>query len=612
MPPVFLNENIKTLRQIFPLLAEELDKADDNLPVEAAASGAPTLVINGIYIHSRRDPEREAARLVEAGDGNDEGPALVLGFGLGYAALALAVKFPGRPIIIVEKRPEILKKALELRDFRAFLKREGLVFVLDIEGVTGALSLFKSSPGLPPLVIRNRALMGLDGDWYSGVEDKIALWNTRATVNRLTQRRFGNRWVRNLSKNLTALRDKPGISQLEGILAETDIPVFLAAAGPSLDQTAPILDGIFKRCLVVAVDTSLRFLLKHQIDPDFVLSVDPQYWNFRHLDRAPAPKTNLVAESAVYPALLRHPFGSIFLCASFFPMGRYIEGRLDPKGDLGTGGSVATSAWDFSRLLGARSLWISGLDLSYPKLKTHFRGAAFEEKSLASSGRFSPGETANFHQLGDGQSFKVKAYGGAAVLSDKRLSLYAFWFENRFNQYPGLSNYSLLSEGMEIKGLETKTAADILALPERRESIDSILKKLLKGIETEFYSEQAVKNRAEKFTNARKALLKGLEEIENLALETSGLAKTALTKAKMGHLRKKEQDEVLKKLKDANKTITDSEVKEIAGFLFPETENWEAEISAKTQGSLERHLEFSLRFYDALAGAAGYTFRLLR
>ena len=58
------------LKQIFPLLAAEIEKAQgesDELKIEIASSGAPTLVFKGLYVHSRRDPEREAERLVEAG-----------------------------------------------------------------------------------------------------------------------------------------------------------------------------------------------------------------------------------------------------------------------------------------------------------------------------------------------------------------------------------------------------------------------------------------------------------------------------------------------------------------------------------------------------------------
>ena len=617
------------LKEHNPRLAEELEKTapgaaakpgeeftDDELKIEYAASGAPTMLVRGIYIHSRRDPEREAERLAEDAAGScaveaiadSNEAALVLGFGLGYSASALAKKFPQRPIIVVEKRPQVLKKAMEARDLRELFSRNKLIFVLggSGEGVSGALSLFGASSGSAPLVLQNRPLIGLDEDWYTSVNGRINAWFSRTDINRATLQRFGKRWVRNLSLNLESIRDIPGISRLGGLLDASGIPAFLAAAGPSLDSAGPLLTEIYNRCLIVAVDTSLRFLLDRGINPDFVVSVDPQYWNFRHLDRSPAPKTRLVAESAVYPPVLRHCFGGIFLCASFFPLGRFIENRLDTKGDLGAGGSVATSAWDFIRLLGARELWISGLDLSFPERRTHFRGALFEEKSHTESGRFSPAETWNFRALRDGQSFPAKSRGGASVLTDKRLSLYASWFENRFREFPELKNFCFSDHGLEIKGLETAPPEELLKLPERRQEIDKLLKEVYEAIDGSFYEEDTTANRAESYKNALTALIDGLGKVKNLAEDAAARAGKAASRNRQRGLEKPEQEQIFKALDASNKAITESEVKEIAGFLFPETTGWDAEIAAKTSDPLTKHLEFSFRFYQALAEAAGY------
>jgi hypothetical protein len=625
MASLCYSQNIAVLKRTFPALAEIIEKtnADPASPLaeeagfkaEPAASGDPTLIYNGLYIHSKINPKREAERLVETeaakAAGNEDTVVLVLGFGLGYAFSALAEKFPKRPVIIVEKRPEIIKKTLELRDFSPFLARENLVFVLDTESLTAALSLFESTPGAIPLVLRNRALCDLDKEWYELAEGKIASWNQRTNVNQATKKRFGKRWVKNLSLNLQAVRDFPGISRLEGILEKPGIPVFLAAAGPSLDEAAPYLNEIYKRCLIVAVDTSLRFLCDRNTEPDFALSVDPQYWNSRHLDRVLLPKTRLVTESAVYPTLFRLPFGLIFLCGSFFPLGRFVEDRVDPKGDLGAGGSVATSAWDFIRLLGAKKVWISGLDLSFPELKTHFHGALFEEKFHASSGRFAPGETWNYRLLRDGRPFYAKCAGGGAVLTDERLSLYAAWFENRFSQFPVVENLCFSSGGLEIKNLKVEPVEGLLALPERRGEIDRLLKEADGTIRRDFFSKEAVENREKKYKNARGALLNGLKAIKGLALDAEKEAKEASARCKLGHLEKGYLESALKKLDSANTAIKNSDAKDIAGFLLPETTNWEADIAEKTQDPLLRHLEYSSRFYKALSAAAEYNLEIL-
>ena len=636
MPSDFFAANMEILKRLYPPLAEELENAAENLSsdgdglssedltIEASASGSPTLACRGVYVHSKRDPVREAARLVEsaltqnqtqgASAAENEDPLLVLGFGLGYAAVALAQAQASkkRPIIIVEKHPLILKKALASSDLTNFLTSSRLVFVLGGSGasITGALSLFKSSPGIPPLIIQNRALMNLDAEWYSGVEQRIKTWNSRTNVNRATQKRFGKRWVRNLSKNLAAVHEIPGISRLEGILRKNAIPVFLAAGGPTLDAAAPIVGEITKRCVTVAVDTSLRFFVSRGIAPDFVVSVDPQYWNFRHLDRVKAHNTHLIAESAVYPPVLRHTFAGAFLCGSLFPLSRFIEEKVDPKGDLGSGGSVATSAWDFARHLGTSEVWLSGLDLSFPGLKTHFRGAAFEEKSGAESTRFLPGETWRFRSLRDGQPFLAKRQGGGNVLTDKRLSLYAAWFENCFSRFPHIKNRCLSEDGLAIPGIESASIEEFLALPERREEINCLLGEVFAAVKSDFQGDAAAE-RAKKYENARRELLNGLIHIKNITEDAAEIAETAARRSKQGRLSEKDQEKAMKKLNAATETMTESAVKEIAGFLFPETSSWEAEIAALTADHVSRHLEFSSRFFRALTEAAAFNLRVL-
>ncbi|WP_043923467.1 motility associated factor glycosyltransferase family protein [Leadbettera azotonutricia] len=622
----FWESNIAIIREKYPGLAETLEAGPESgetpagFHIENASSGIPTLVIGSLHVHSPRDPVREASRLAEAAlTEGVRAPVIILGFGLGYAAEAAARIAPGRALIIVEKHKEVLRAALETRDLGELLSRNQIIFVLgkDGYGVSAALALFEK-PGekTAPDIIRNRALMNLDEDWYTGVEANIRTWLSKDDVNRATLKRFGKRWVRNLSRNLSAIRDIPGISHLAGMLGggETggmDIPAFLAAAGPTLDKTGPFLSEIAERCVVIAVDTSLRFLLSQGVEPDFVVSVDPQYWNFRHLDRVLSPNAYLVAESAVYPPCLRQNFKGAFLCGSLFPLGRFIEDRLDPKGSLGAGGSVATTAWDFARVLGASSIWIAGLDLSFPELKTHFKGALFETRAHAESTRFVPGETWSVRALRDGHPFNAKNSLGFPVLTDKRLSLYAAWFENRFRLYPKLRNLSLSGEGIAIKGLEISSVEDLLALPPRREEIKRRLESVLANLNNGFFSSESEKVRSSHYEGALKTLIEGLNSISTLAKDAANTAKTAFHRSRQGRLLPIDEERALKKLDDANKSLSTSKVKEVAGFLFPEIDELEAQRSPAALTPIQNHLEFSSRFYNALAEAAGYNLAIL-
>jgi hypothetical protein len=377
-----------------------------------------------------------------------------------------------------------------------------------------------------------------------------------------------------------------------------------------------------ERCVVAAVDTSLSFLLRHGVDPDFALVVDPQYWNFRHLDRVKAPKTRLIAESAVYPPALRRPsqgtafqgtafqemsFQGTLLCGSLFPLGRFIEDRVDPKGELGAGGSVATTAWDFTRILGASAVWIIGLDLAFPDLKTHFKGALFETRSLAESNRFVPAETRSVRALRDGFPFRAASAGGGEVLTDRRLSLYAAWFENRFGLFPSPRNYSLSSGGLAFPGLIPAAPEDLLALPPRREEIRHILEAAFSRLEEGFRNPEETAARSARYDAARQTLLAGLERIRAVSREAADLAEVAGNRKEAGRGVQKTLD----KLDEANRAITGSEAKDVAGFLFPPMKELEKDLTTPVSDSLGRHLELSAKLYRAVAEAAEYNLSAL-
>ena len=636
--------NKTILQQHYPGFWEELNKKDDgdltpeDIKIETAPTGDPALCIKGMFIHSPRDPKREAQRYAERiieSVNCENCPIVILGFGLGYAAQAAAAS--GSQIIIVEKYKSLILKALELRDFCDFLSNNRIIFVVGPsgEGIIDALAIASAKYGderLVPSVIRNKALAALDEQWYRDAEDRIRTWSMKDKVNTATHKRFGKRWVRNLLRNKSAIRDYPGISHLADLAAGelekekprstrstteeergVALPVFLAAAGPSLDKIKPMLRDIHDRCIVVAVDTSLRFFVKNGIQPDFVLVVDPQFWNSRHLDRCVClpdhcsgeaglgvvRQAALIAESAVYPPVLNLPFKNIFLCGSLFPLGTFIEKQVDPKGKLGAGGSVATTAWDFARFLGTNEIWIAGLDLAFPDLKTHFRGARFEENFNSQSYRFNPIEKWIIRALRDGNPFKARSANGGQVLTDQRLSLYAAWFQNQFQQNTQIQNFSLFQDGLAIAGLQAADMEKFLTLPQRRSEIDRRIQTAFLQIEKEFNDPQEKCERTARYENAVSVLERGLISIKIAAKEGEEITQRVLKYLKNETIMAPyQQNKVVKDLDEVMRRITESEVKEIAGFLLPPMEE-----DTEEKDPFCAYIKSSLGFFSGIIDA---------
>jgi len=601
----FLAQNRDLLQRRFPGLAERLDQSAPDAGLKPrlvdTASGHPTLTMDGVLVHSARDPVREAEKLAAAADGPE--PVILFGFGLGYLAEALRRRDGNRAILIVERHEALLAAAFAARDLADLLAHENLAFMLggESDGILSLLQLFSGAPR----ILANRTLRNRDALWYDEIENRVATWIAKDDVNAATLRRFGKRWVRNLARNMDALRDIPGVAGFAG--CARGLPALVVAAGPSLDTVLPYLPRLAERCIIVAVDTALRAVLSAGVDPDFVLVVDPQFWNARHLDRCPAPRSCLITESAVFSPVLRHDFGSRFLCSTLFPLGRFIEDRLDPKGSLGAGGSVATSAWDFTRLLGAGPVWIAGLDLSFPGLKTHFKGAVFEERALSEGDRLNPAETRSFRALRDGRPYPAPAADGSTVLTDRRLSLYAAWFAHRFRQLGTAAPRSLSGQGLALDGFAVAPLEELLALPQRRPHIVEVLATAAAAIRQAHDEMEAVRSRETRFDEAIAELLRALAAMASIAAEAE---KTATNALETGG-EETDRNQVLAALDRAHEAITANIAKDVAGFLLPPLGELEARLSIDTRDPFGRHLELSALLYGALAGAAEYNLKVL-
>jgi hypothetical protein len=200
---------------------------------------------------------------------------------------------------------------------------------------------------------------------------------------------------------------------------------------------------------------------------------------------------------------------------------------------------------------------------------------------------------------------------GGQVLTDRRLSLYASWFEHRFREYPGVRSYRLSAGGLAIAGLENAATEQLLALPDRRDEINQRLETLFEGISREFKGDEAVRRRSEQYEKARSALIRGLEQICAEARDAAGLAENALrnySAADAGRGSPPDEagrEKILKKLDRAFQAIKTSEVRDVAGFLFPPAEGESAGNTDKTD-PFRQYLESTAKTCEALTGAVEY------
>ena len=481
----FYKNNLDTLTKQFPnfkAYTPELTLENSDFIISKSKSGLPTAKVKGKFIHSNREPAREAERLVKSELPDKISSCVIEGFGLGYFIEAIMQLRPELPLVIVEPSEERFFKSLEIRDFTKIFTSPQVNLLL------GQRSEYirEILPGLPRgniQIFKHRALYELDREYYLEVDRYIQHFLSRKAVNSATLKKFGKLWVRNLINNLNYLPEAGDVGDL--ISTYKDYPVLLLAAGPSLDRILPLLPDLYKRFVIVAVDTSAGVLINAGYNPDFTVIVDPQYWNTRHLDRVDLSKTILISESSTHPGIFRKNHEKLFYCGSIFPLGVFIEKYAGSKKKLAAGGSVATTAWDFCRLISRGELYSGGLDLGFPEYKTHFHGSFFEEKVHTETSRIKPSEDFGYQYLLSGDSFKSPNNTGSTTLTDQRLSIYIHWFEEQIEVNKIKKIWNLSALGIKIKGMDYKELDSLLSYPEIRESINKISMKIRKKSTTE-------------------------------------------------------------------------------------------------------------------------------
>lgn len=563
-------------------LADILVKVDPVL-LEAglARNGEATARAGSRWLHSSYDPSSEARRLADEAMAKGADPVVVLGLGLGYAARA--VLGTGRRVVAIEVDPAWLAALFHLADLTDLLadSRFDLVLCPDGEGLASYLE-FSNPRSIA--VIENKTMLGAYVDAATRLREQLDRFMSKEAINQATLERFGRLWIRNIARNIRIVAGFPGVSSLAGMFA--GLPALVVAAGPSLDDVLPILPELAERMVIVCVDTALRSVLRTGVKPDFIVVVDPQYWNARHLDRCDMSQSVLVVEAAVWPAVLRFHTRRTVVCSSIYPLGRYIEECLgQDKGSLGAGGSVATTAWDFARTLGCSPLYMAGLDLSFPGGKTHARASLFEQRSLAGGSRLRPASGDAFQAMRGGRPYQARANDGTMVTSDKRLSLYAWWFSSRLAASPRTPTFNLSGHGLEVAGMPCASNTDVLALTPMRSMIDARL-----GAMEPSRSSVA----AAELESVLRQLVEDLDSVAALADEAIAVATKAET------LDAASREASIQRLAAIDEAVLASRARAVVGFLFASA----AQATGSPPKNFDESLRHTARLYMAVAESA--------
>ena len=597
--PELYSLNIEALCAKYPGFRTDIVgkyKASSVMTSSISAEGSVTAKAGSAWLHSSRAPVREAARL-DTSAVNGKGVCVVYGFGLGYHIEFLLQTFPELKLLVVEPDPSLFLEALYLKDFTPVINSGRTDFAFDVKAsnIPGILSEYGN---MPVSTLKLRSLYSLSAEYYSELDVELDSYLSRKQTNMNTLRRFGKAWVKNLFGNLETFGTAGDAGCWYGQFPDT--PAIVTAAGPSLDLVLPLLPELKKRMLIICVDTALQAVLSSGTIPDFIFVVDPQYLNTRHLDNClgssdlilrsknNAPSAVLISESSTHPLIFRKCTLPVYFFKSVFPLGKKLESLAGIESEIRTGGSVATTAWDFAVKLGCPEIYTAGLDLGYPGQNTHCRTSLSAFLTALSAGRLLPAETINFSSVRGAGPFREANNTGGETLTDKRLIIYKWWFEKRIREKPGFRFLHTSPEGLRIEGMEFRDPDSLLSGTKLRSRINERISRTL-GFTCR---RQAAGINSLRDTAA--TIAAECSRLEALCSEASDLS------GKLGQAAGLPSEtsyrDILKRLSDIDRKILESPSKELSGFIIQPVIN---EIIDGDQGGIDNSMKLYLELHEA-------------
>ncbi len=468
-----------------PYLSNIIDKNNSStITVQPAKKQGYYFILENETFTSRIDPISEGERIFLNYKQKIEKSKIIFLLGLTnpYVFRLIFYQVQNQIFIVIEENENLIQFYWQyIEDFHKFLltpnchiftkKNMDLLFhylnSLNLENVRSYI-LIKSSSFLTKI-----------NSFYLEIEEKIYSLLKSNFSSLLTQFEFEKLWFTNIFCNLHFFRkDHPFLFLNFYKNSLKNLPFVIIGAGPSLRYSKKILFTLKNKAFLLATDTSLKPLLRMGIIPDGVHILDAQIFSYFHFRNINLKHILLFADVVVHPKLLLYlkPLGWIFSSTvkykithdgnikeeKLFGM-NLLENLFGSIAGLQSGGSVSTSAFEIARFLGAKTIFLIGMDLAWTKRQMHCVHTHHYEKWYAQIHRILSLEMINEMLLQKRIISKIKGIRNTYTYGDAVLNLYRDWFEQSALELKDqIQIYNLTYDGAYIQNIGSISNVDFL------------------------------------------------------------------------------------------------------------------------------------------------------
>ncbi|MDN4492201.1 motility associated factor glycosyltransferase family protein [Ureibacillus aquaedulcis] len=417
------------------------------IKTEIAKSGDETLKINNFYVHSKYNPIVESERIA-AKDYSINCTHILFGYGKGYIVDSLLKKIKNESIIIVDPLIEIGKIHIEQRH-----KRILNIYYWSENSVNTLGYLISSISEGKSLKIKISITPNYNKLFENEYRDLLIYlrdFQNKTQINYNTEVLFAEQWQSNFSKNVPLIAKDESLSVLHN---KFDLPVILAAGGPSLTKQIPLLKKIQEHVIIIASGSTINSLLAEDLEPDFIISIDGGEPNYNHFKDLHFEKAKLIYAPYNHPGV-RKSFSKkcyVFTQVHQEEMGKYLLSNIGINLPiLAGGGTVAHYGVTVARLLNSGPIAMIGQDLAYTNNQTHAEGNKHGQK------------VENLSELNK-ELIQVDGYDGGKVGTSRDFLSMKMVFEEIIRFYkPLVPIFNCTEGGVRLKGYEQVTFQEFI------------------------------------------------------------------------------------------------------------------------------------------------------
>lgn len=512
-------ENIKPNNEGMQINLENLQAKNGSLTLKVQKNNTEYVCAHSLY-----NPQNEAEQIVSSLDFSKHGLFLIFGIGLAYhIELVLKKASDKSRIIIIEQSKKIFDNAMSNKDLSFILKDSRVMIFIGIEAQSIPIVIESINKGKSFLVNYAHSMQILELN-----SNRILFSNAIEVVKEIRRiaqlkwKMLGNCQVdHNIGVvqtviNIEHLLGHAGIDALrEKYKSKSSV---IVSAGPSLDKNIHLIKNLKGKSMIFAVDAVLGKLLKNDIIPDIVVTIErlEVYDNvFRNIGCKIPKEVVLLAPPLIEIETLEEFKENNKIM--FLPEGVGTQEYFDKvlkKGLLATATSAAFTAINAAKEMGFAKIALVGQDLAYGK------DGSIYCKDISKEGT----ETESERKQEEEYRAVVKDYEGNFIESnvlwkDQLISMEFFIKAN-----PKIEFYDATEGGARVEGTKIIRLEEYIekCLGETIESVNALLEKekekITENIKTELINNlhESIKKDLSRYKDLSDRIISHYEKIEKL------------------------------------------------------------------------------------------------